>query len=336
MPIRRIYLEVTSRCNYRCVYCPHPSLRRDKRHLDFALGVAALRQVAEDEVGEDIHLNYLGEPLMYPHFFELASAAHDLGLRTHTITNGSLLSARKIERLATSGLAAIKISHDGSRPEVAALHGAPAFPPERIAAHIRATLTVLPAAGIRVTIILMTTEPGYWRAIPGVSVIDTPAQLYVEARGVHDMVIAARVAAPEPWSDVERALAGIDWRWWNPEIALAENVFLEVRPNLNWGNDSRQEDIEPATAGTCNALVDKVAILVNGDVVPCCIDAEGELALGNIADSRLSDILSRPRASAMRAGFAANRVVEPRCQLCLGRPRAAPVATLPRARLPVV
>ena len=335
MTIRRIYLEVTSRCNYRCVYCPHPTMVREKRHLDFELGRLALRQVAEDGIGADIHLNYLGEPLMYPRFFELAEEAARLGLRTHTITNGSLLSAQRIERLAASPLSSIKISHDGSGPEVTRVHGAPAFPPERIARNIAATLARLPAAGMEVTIILMTTLPGYWRAVPGVSVIATPEALMAEVRAVYDLVCAAEIAEIVAWQEVCEALVSIDWQWWNPAIQLAERVFVEIRPNLNWGNAGLQATIEAATEGTCDALVDKVAILVNGDVVPCCIDAEGELVLGNIGVQRLAEILAGKRAAAIRRGFAAGNVVEPRCQLCLGKPRAT-CAPRPPTGLPIL
>lgn len=334
--IRRIYLEVTSRCNYRCVYCPHPTMARKKEHLDYQLGLRALKQVAEDRVGENIHLNYLGEPLMYPRFFDLAEAAAELGLRTHTITNGSLLSAARIERLARSPLSSIKISHDGSGPQVTELHGAPAFPPERIAAHIGAALAVLPAVGIEVTVILMTTLPGYWRSIPDVSVIATPEELAAEVRAVHDLAAAAGVAHLASWQEVESRLTDIDWRWWNPAVAVAENVFIEIRPNLNWGNAGLQASIQPAAEGVCDALVDKVAILVDGSVVPCCIDAEGEIVLGNIRSMRLAEILALPRSRALRQGFAAGQVVEPRCQLCLGKPRATQPAERRRERLPML
>lgn len=62
----RIYLEVTSRCNYRCAYCPHPNMLREKRHMDEALARRALEQIASGRIGRDVWLNCLGEPGVVP------------------------------------------------------------------------------------------------------------------------------------------------------------------------------------------------------------------------------------------------------------------------------
>ena len=50
--------------------------------------------------------------------------------------------------------------------------------------------------------------------------------------------------------------------------------------------------------------------------MPCCLDHEGELALGNLLTEELSDILDRPRARAMLAGFRRGEAVEELCKRC--------------------
>jgi radical SAM protein with 4Fe4S-binding SPASM domain len=73
--------------------------------------------------------------------------------------------------------------------------------------------------------------------------------------------------------------------------------------------------------GFCLGLRDQLAILVDGTVVPCCLDAQGGLALGNIRDQALSDILQGTRAKAIYDGFSKRTVVEELCRKCGYRTR---------------
>jgi radical SAM protein with 4Fe4S-binding SPASM domain len=67
---------------------------------------------------------------------------------------------------------------------------------------------------------------------------------------------------------------------------------------------------------TCYALRDHVAVLADGTVVPCCLDADGRLALGNLFERPLSEMIGSPRAQAMLEGFRRRKVVEPLCRDC--------------------
>ena len=66
----------------------------------------------------------------------------------------------------------------------------------------------------------------------------------------------------------------------------------------------------------CYGLRDQIGVLVDGTVVPCCLDAEGSIALGNLLTQSLEDILNAPRATALRAGFDNRTAVEPLCRRC--------------------
>jgi hypothetical protein len=50
--------------------------------------------------------------------------------------------------------------------------------------------------------------------------------------------------------------------------------------------------------------------------VPCCLDHEGDLTLGNLFTEELADILETPRARAIYAGFSQGRAVEALCRRC--------------------
>ena len=61
---------------------------------------------------------------------------------------------------------------------------------------------------------------------------------------------------------------------------------------------------------------DQIAVLSDGTVVPCCLDNEGALALGNLFRQALSDILVSLPACAIREGFARGERAAPLCRRC--------------------
>lgn len=97
---------------------------------------------------------------------------------------------------------------------------------------------------------------------------------------------------------------------------LAPGLFLDMADPFEW------PEAGPGRGGArfCPGLSGQLAVLADGTVVPCCLDARGELKLGNIFESPIEEILSSPRAAAIREGFAARRAVEPLCVGCLGKP----------------
>ena len=58
------------------------------------------------------------------------------------------------------------------------------------------------------------------------------------------------------------------------------------------------------------------AVLCDGTVVPCCLDGEGRLALGNLLVQGLDEIWDSPRARAIREGFDRRRPSEALCRRC--------------------
>ena len=87
------------------------------------------------------------------------------------------------------------------------------------------------------------------------------------------------------------------------------NNFREfIWPDLN--NSIYQED------GTCYGLVNHIGILVDGTIVPCCLDSLGSINLGNIYDSSLQEILKNDRVINMINGFKNNKKCEELCKHC--------------------
>ena len=66
----------------------------------------------------------------------------------------------------------------------------------------------------------------------------------------------------------------------------------------------------------CYGLRDHFGILSDGTVVPCCLDSDGVIALGNVFRQELTDILESPRAKAMVEGFSQRKATEDLCCRC--------------------
>lgn len=93
---------------------------------------------------------------------------------------------------------------------------------------------------------------------------------------------------------------------------LGEKLFLESAERFDWPIQSGQrEDTQ-----FCHGLRRQIGVLCDGTVVPCCLDGEGLIPLGNLLREELGDILASPRATAMREGFARRQPSEELCRRC--------------------
>ena len=69
--------------------------------------------------------------------------------------------------------------------------------------------------------------------------------------------------------------------------------------------------------GFCYGIRDQIGILADGTVVPCCLDRNGDIPLGNLFTDSLDAILASPRARALYDGFTAHRCTEELCRRCM-------------------
>lgn len=115
--------EVSLACNLRCSHCLSSSGEAAENEMTTA---EALDLVAQLDSAKVFQINFGGgEPFMRPDFEEILAACHGRGIMTCISTNGTLLDAPRVERLAASQLVAIQVSMDGARRETCdAIRGA--------------------------------------------------------------------------------------------------------------------------------------------------------------------------------------------------------------------
>jgi len=106
---------------------------------------------------------------------------------------------------------------------------------------------------------------------------------------------------PQPWKE----------EWQGPRIG--ERVFLQYGEKFDWPDLSAPEGGEKLR---CYGLKDQLGVLCDGTVVPCCLDHEGDIPLGNLFRQDMEEILSSPRTQAILQGFAKSCAVEELCRKC--------------------
>lgn len=106
---------------------------------------------------------------------------------------------------------------------------------------------------------------------------------------------------PEPWVQERKG------------IRIGQRIFLEYGNKFDW------PDLQAEDGGSrvfCYGLKDQIGVLCDGTVIPCCLDHEGDIALGNLFREELGDILAGDRAKAIYEGFCRGQAVEELCRKC--------------------
>ena len=96
-------------------------------------------------------------------------------------------------------------------------------------------------------------------------------------------------------------------------VKIAPNIYVDKDNEFKWP-DILDEEIN--TVGYCYALKTHIAILVDGSVVPCCLDGEGVIRLGNLFEEELSHIIQSERFLNLKKSFQDRKPCEELCQKC--------------------
>jgi len=283
MPKRfyRVNLEISNICNLQCSFCP--VVVRTKGMVTPETFRRVIEQVAP--LTKIVALHLMGDPLVHPDLAELVEICHQHGLQIFLVTNGILLREKEAEILL----------HPAFRQVSFSLHSfADNFGTKDPGAYLESIF--------RFTQRAFTQQP----------------RLFINYRLWN--LSEPRAKEPSNLDILDRIekYFGIEIPR-DQDTRVKKSVVLVNRLSLHFDT----EFIWPAldlpvlgTAGTCYGLTSHFGVLVDGTVVPCCLDKEGAIPLGNLLETPLSDILGGPRAQAVLKGFQTQRLVEDLCQRC--------------------
>ena len=224
-----------------------------------------------------LYLHVMGEPLMHPQLGELLSIGAEKGFRICLTTNGTLLGKTADVLLSASALHKVSVS----------LHSAEGNGVEELTDYL-GTAWDFAVRAARAGIICALR---LWN-IGG-----------AEARNGEILSFLADRLGAYPL-DLPQPRQG-SWK-------LGERLYLEQAEKFDW------PDLEAPETGTrfCLGLREQAAVLCDGTAVPCCLDHEGDVPLGNLLEQELEDILDTPRARALVRGFSEGKPSEELCRRC--------------------
>lgn len=150
----------------------------------------------------------------------------------------------------------------------------------------------------------------------GISYIDYLNSIFSVVDGMHNTYISYRfwidshidylnpILEHYNVSDIPESIDGFQ---------LSDGVYLSKFHQFIWPdlNNSYYSEV-----GKCYGLIDHIGILSDGSVVPCCLDSNGTISLGNIFNSSFDDILSSDRVDSIVSGFKNNYKCEEFCRHC--------------------
>ena len=123
--------------------------------------------------------------------------------------------------------------------------------------------------------------------------------------------------AQTAYNDITEGL--IRERFGEPENTSVRGKRLKNKLHLEYADRFSWPDREKSELGEkvfCYGLSDHFGVLCDGTVVPCCLDHEGDVPLGNIFEQDIGAILSCKRAKAIKEGFENKIASEELCRKC--------------------
>lgn len=279
---KKVYIEITNICNLSCEFCPKTN--RKAKWINKEEFGYVLNQVKP--YTDHIYLHLMGEPCAHPKIETFLEMSHQQGLKVNLTTNGTLI--HKVKDI---------------------LIGAPALRQVNISLH--------------------SFEANH-QTIDLISYVDGIVEFIKEATQKSKIICSIRLwnmdneelkGSNELNEDIISMLEkklGLDFSireklLEKPGIKLAKNVYLNMAEKFEWPDINKEEIVEEAF---CYGLRDQMGILVDGTVVPCCLDSEGNIPLGNIYETPLEDILASKRAIDIYEGFSKRCAVEELCKRC--------------------
>ncbi|XID94824.1 radical SAM/SPASM domain-containing protein [Paenibacillaceae bacterium WGS1546] len=284
---KKFYIEITSVCNLACSFCP-PT----KRQASF-IQVEAFSRTLDQIRGyaDHIYFHVKGEPLLHPKIDALLDISHEKGFKVNLTTNGTLLRKNRHKLLGKPALRQINFSlhsfdgHEGSTDKEGYVSGVLAFAKEAAAAGVLISLRLWNLTPDNETNVKKDRNREILRLIENAFELESRIEeVFVRGQGVK----------------------------------LAERIYLNHEEEFKWPDLKEKED---ESRGFCHALRNQAGVLVDGTVIPCCLDGEGAINLGNIHRTPFSEIIEGERATKLYDGFSRRQVVEELCRKCGYRQR---------------
>ncbi|MCG3180920.1 MAG: Coenzyme PQQ synthesis protein E [Phycisphaerae bacterium] len=266
---RSINIQLTSRCNLRCIMCNHDRLTAPRGDMPFEMAARLLDEIA-DQPGDSISLQNMGESFLHPRLVELIAHAVERGIQVRMVTNGTLVDEETARGLIASGLQRIAFSVEAyTRERYEQIRRGARF--ETVVQNIRTLHRLRDEAGSPMQI-----------------------ELHWERYQEDEQFVKEYARFWRPWCDV---------------ITVAPLTRLDGIQYVGRDGRVVPVPPPPTPAPRpCRFPFGFAVIKHNGDVCPCCVVSDHQIVLGNVKDRTLSEVWNdepyrRLREAAGRGDF---------------------------------
>lgn len=281
MKFHRVYVELSNICGLKCSFCPQSTLKPQSMSLDFFESLLAQLLAYTKEIA--YHMG--GDPLSLSNLEAYLDATKRYGLQGLLTTSGYYLSKHSHETLLHPALKQVNISLNSYNKNAM---------PLSFEAYMQPVLELCRAQNETRKDLFINLR--VWNFDEKQSEKAFNAMLFAYLSQAFGVTLDAQTIERErPRS-----------------LRLAEKVLVHFDRYFEWPSLASKNESE----GTCLGLKSHFGILSSGIVVPCCLDKEGVIPLGNLHVDSLETILNAQRAQTILQGFRQGRCVETLCRKC--------------------
>lgn len=277
---KKIYVEITNSCNLKCSFCPET--KREKRFMTIDSFEHIINEVKEYTNLVALHVK--GEPLLHPKLKEILRVCKENNILVNITTNATLLEKNKDIIIESGAVRQLNLSlHSITKNENTDAYNFENY----IDSVLKVSKEILEKTNIIISYRLWNLE-----------------NIEENSENYHILNSLGSAFSVENLEDIAKK---------EKFVKLSENAFLNQDLEFVW--PSLENEII-SEVGTCWGLRNQVAILSNGDVVPCCLDGDGCIKLGNIFEESFSKILNSEYSKEFIKAFEENRVIHNLCKRC--------------------
>ncbi|WQS49289.1 SPASM domain-containing protein [Helicobacter pylori] len=275
-PFKKIYIELSDICGLQCSFCPNPKNIRGVMPLELFEKIC--KEAAP--LTPIITLHVLGDPCKLKNLNHYLNAAKRFSLKVDLVTSGAYL--RDFETLLQDAIYQISISLDAGLDNHNKLN--------------------------QHRYIQKILEFCHYKC-------EKNSEVFLNLR-IQDSTLDKHQNLIKPFLESFECVS-LETLKSQGRVRLFKKSFLNIQktfkwPNLNAPNPLNQESKIPY----CYGLIKQIAILSNGVVVPCCMDTQAHINLGDLNHTPLKDILNSQKAMAIKTHFLKGEALELLCKNC--------------------
>ena len=318
---RKVFIELTNHCNMSCDFCPDSIMTRKRGFMDLDLAKRIINELSEKDMTRSIDFHLMGEPMLHPHYAELATYVHEKGLNAVLYTNCTLLNKKNISKLVSIPLSGMVLSVQSSNAGAFInrrarninfedyIKGVESFVHSWINSRNRTPLSIHYMTGLQDN-------------SPGKELIKNRQECIDILSYWRDFLHKIDPDSVEKYHFLPKV--NLNNLWSQYMIYPGISVFFKYCHTWDGQMLPAGYQVRPNSRGICKEIIDRnkmssFAILWNGETTYCCSDYDGSLELGNVSGRSIEDVYFGDKASHIRDMAEKEKIVHPTCQSCRGR-----------------